>query len=77
MVLAGEVDPGDRVTVDAREGGVEIEVESAEGVDAEETPAEEPASRALLDENPDPARKSRPPIKRIPAHGAANPKGVG
>ena len=51
MVLAGELNPGDRVTVDAREGGVEIEVESAEGVDAEETPAEEPAvTRALVDE---------------------------
>jgi ATP-dependent Clp protease ATP-binding subunit ClpC len=42
MVLAGEVNPGDRVTIDAREGRVEIEVESAE-VGAEETSAEQPA----------------------------------
>jgi ATP-dependent Clp protease ATP-binding subunit ClpC len=43
MVLAGEVNPGDRVTIDAREGRVEIEVESAEEAGAEETSAEEPA----------------------------------
>ena len=30
MVLAGEVNPGDRVTVDARDGRIEIEVAAGE-----------------------------------------------
>jgi ATP-dependent Clp protease ATP-binding subunit ClpC len=43
MVLAGELNPGDTVTVDARDGRIEIDVTPGEAAAEAEQRAEEPA----------------------------------